>query len=186
MRLSARHRWWVWGALLMGALSLWIWGEPATDAVDAMVVQATRTPGAGVPPASPAPAMPRDRGEESLDQKSTTAPPKRLIPRSELVQSSMRPGHVDLFAGKSWTPVLPPPPPPAPVTPSAPALTYTVLGKLQQAGQWEVYLGQGERSLIAREGGELDGVYQVVKIQPPTMTVRYRPLGQLQQLMIGE
>jgi hypothetical protein len=93
---------------------------------------------------------------------------------------------VDLFSTRNWTP---PPPPAVAVSappPTAPPLPYTYAGKKQEAGQWEVYLTRGETSYIVRQGAGLDDTYVVERIEPPTMTLKYRPLGQQQNLTIGE
>lgn len=111
-----------------------------------------------------------------------------LVPRDVLVPAvPHRPG-VDLFASASWA--MPPmPPPQAPLveaSPTAPALPFTVLGKKLEAGQWEVYLAKGDQTLIVRQGDVIDGVYRVEKVEPPTLNLVYLPLGQSQNMEMGD
>ncbi|WP_022982034.1 hypothetical protein [Ideonella sp. B508-1] len=92
----------------------------------------------------------------------------------------------DIFAVRSWQPpppkVEPAPPPP----PTAPPLPFSFLGKKQQDGHWEVYLGTGSGFVVARQGEKLLDTYQVLRIEPPRLTLRYLPLQQEQSLDIGE
>lgn len=92
-----------------------------------------------------------------------------------------------LFDSQNWTPPPPPPPKPAPPPPpTAPPLPFTYLGKKIEDGVWEVYLSQGEQTLIARAQSTIDGIYRVESIQPPTLSLTYLPLNQTQTLTIGE
>lgn len=100
-------------------------------------------------------------------------------PRGDVPQHRPR-----LFAARSWDP------PPAPVKadpapPTAPPLPYVFLGKKFEAGHWEVFLGAGEQTQLARVGQTLDGKYRVERIAPPELTLTYLPLQQVQTLNIG-
>jgi hypothetical protein len=89
------------------------------------------------------------------------------------------------FARRDWTPPAPPSAPapvPAPVAPPPP---FAVIGKAVADGMWEVYLGQGERTHLVRIGTVIDGTWRVDAIAPPTLTLTYLPLNQVQQLNIG-
>jgi hypothetical protein len=94
-----------------------------------------------------------------------------------------------LFNSQSWTPPPPPPPPPqakiVPPPPMAPALSYTYLGKKIEDGVWEVYLARGEKTFIVRAHSILEGNYQVDSIVPPTLSLTYLPLKQVQRITIG-
>ena len=68
----------------------------------------------------------------------------------------------------------------------APALPFTVLGKKLEAGQWEVYLAKGDQTLIVRQGDVIDGLYRVEKVEPPTLNLVYLPLGQSQNMEMGD
>jgi hypothetical protein len=109
-----------------------------------------------------------------------------LIPREQLVGE---PGEgADVFGSHDWNPPPPPvqapkeAPPPAP---TAPPLPFTVLGKAAAQGGLEVYLARGDKTMIVKQGATIDGVYRVDSIAPPTMTLTYLPLNQVQQLNIG-
>ncbi|NHZ92121.1 hypothetical protein F2P45_24400 [Massilia sp. CCM 8733] len=76
-----------------------------------------------------------------------------------------------------------PPPPPPP--PSAPPLPFVYIGKAVGEGAWEVFLARGDKTYIVRNKMVIDGVYRVDAIAPPTLTLTYLPLNQVQQLNIG-
>lgn len=85
-------------------------------------------------------------------------------------------------------PPAPPPPPPqpeAPPQPTTPSAPYQVIGKQQSEGRWEVFLAQGDASLVAHAGERLDANWQVVSIRPPVMELEYVPNKQRQTLSIG-
>ncbi len=117
----------------------------------------------------------------------------RLAPRAALIgdgDDAMGRGQ-DVFGRRDWNP--PPPPPPAeseakalpPPPPSAPPLPFTYLGKAASAGSWEVFLAIGDKTYIVRDKMVIDGIYRVDAIAPPTLTLTYLPLNQVQQLNIG-
>ena len=92
-----------------------------------------------------------------------------------------------LFLNQSWTP--PPPPTPkalAPLPPTAPPLPFTFLGKKMEDSSWEIFLSDGDQTIIAKEKSVISGNYQVQSIRPPTMTLLYLPLKQMQTIHIGE
>lgn len=88
----------------------------------------------------------------------------------------------DLFARHSWTP---PPAPAAPVRPVPPAFGYTVLGKQFIDGRWEVFLSQGPRTLIVKQGDVIDGAFTVERIAPPAMTLAVARFDERQTVAIG-
>jgi hypothetical protein len=112
-----------------------------------------------------------------------------LQARETLIHDGQNPGRGDvLFNSRNWTPPPPPPPkvkPAPPPKPVAPPLTFTYLGKKLEDGVWEVYLARGESTYIARANETLDGIYRVEKITPPTLSLTYLPLKQVQRLTIG-
>lgn len=160
--------------LLAGAALLAIFGEKTPSGT--VLVRATR--GAGdVQPRPPAPQR-RVHPAESLE------PIVALIPRDELIPGTKGVHARDLFASS---------PPPRPVMQSAPVvvppapLPFRYIGKKQEGGVWEVYLGRGDdSSFIVRAGSTLDTGYRIDKIEPPTLTLTHLPTGQTQTLGIGE
>lgn len=95
-------------------------------------------------------------------------------------------GH-DLFAAHSFLP--PPPkvsvqagPPPAPV---APPLPFRYQGRMTEGSATVVFLAQGERMLVARQGDLLNNQYRVESVTPTAVTFMFEPLKQRQTLSIG-
>jgi hypothetical protein len=173
------------GAALVAAAGLVLLGDttsPDTEVAEP-VERAQRTP---TPPTAPVPAAVR------APQAADAGTILRLVPRSELIGEAGEAAFEgnDLFAGQNLNPPPPPPPepsgpPPPPPAPTAPPLPFTVLGKALADGAYEVYLAQGERTYVVRTNMVIDGMYRVDAIAPPTLTLTYLPLKQVQQLNIG-
>jgi len=146
--------------------------DPAQAVVEPAARQAPRRPHAV--PAAPAAA-------------ATPSPVLALLPRSELYDHIAGTGHASPFGSRDWTP----PPPAAPSADAAPAaavappLPFAYLGKALRGGQWEVYLAQGQTTVIVRAQTVIDGRYRVEAIAPPTLSLLYLPLNQMQQINIG-
>src|SRR5450830_1823966 len=100
-----------------------------------------------------------------------------LIPREQLVDGGTAAAG-SVFNAQNWTPPPPPPPKPAP-------LPFTFIGKAQEKGVWEVFMTRGAETLIVRPQMVVDGAYRIDSIAPPTMTMTYLPLKQVQQMNIG-
>lgn len=181
--------------LLVAAAWLALFGDktpvdaPSGEVVQAAAPRAGGRPGAGA--SSPASDAGRPAGSAAEKKTSTRLEVAALIARAQLIpavaeeQASREPR--DLFPSLSW---LPPPPipekPAKPPPPTAPPLPFVYLGKKLEAGQWEAYLGRGEEVFIVREGMTLTGLYRILEIRPPTMTLLYLPLQQSQTIPIGE
>ena len=169
---AARIRWGLWLALLVGLIGLLMSEDQAPAAAE--ISQPVPRTEARMPRPEPA----------ALHRDAALLLPA-VLPRTDLIRPRQPAGR-DPFALRNWTP---PPPPvvPAPLpAPTAPPLPYTYVGKKHEAGTLEVYLSRGERTLIVREGASLEGAYVVERIAPPTLSLRYQPLGQVQTLSIGE
>lgn len=178
MRFSARQRWLVLGALLAATLAAATWVRERTSAPGAEIVAAaeSRAP-AGAPAQtaadSEAPAVGLDKLESRELGKATrdpfaTAPPRKAT-RQPRVETRPAPAAV-----------APPPPP------SAPPLPFVYMGKLIAEGDLSIFLLQGERNLIVREGDTIDSLYRVERISDAGVTLLYLPLNQRQTIVIGE
>lgn len=98
----------------------------------------------------------------------------------------------DLFEGRSWVPkpvpaavpaapiVVPPPP-----KPTAPALPFAYIGRLEEEGaKTVVYLQRGERLLEVGTGDVVDGDYRVEALTEDELVLVFLPLGEKQSLRI--
>ncbi|OGB21141.1 MAG: hypothetical protein A3I66_10135 [Burkholderiales bacterium RIFCSPLOWO2_02_FULL_57_36] len=91
-----------------------------------------------------------------------------------------------LFANQTWTPPPPPPPKPLPPPPpTAPPLPFTYLGKKIEDGIWEAYLARDDQTFIVRDKTVIENTYRVDSIKPPTLSLTYLPLNQVQTVTIG-
>ncbi len=186
-----RRRWWIWLPLLALAMWLAVFGDktPVTQVDRRGIAQPPISPPAPPPPPRSIPTTPT--GAAKLVAPTGLAPLHPLMARDRLILASLAkdPPRRDLFVSRSWSPPLPPtrvPPPAVAVTPRAPALPFVFIGKTFDGSTWEVYVAQGEKSHVLREGGLIDNTYRVDKIAPPLLSVTYLPLGQAQTLAIGE
>ncbi|MBN8455494.1 hypothetical protein [Accumulibacter sp.] len=158
-------------------------GEPADGVVQPTPARGRSPAGArATAPAESRPMVARSGAGKSPSTTEVAA----LIPRDQLIPTAGDDQATrDLFPSLSWTP---PPPKELPLPkakPVAPPIPFAYLGKKLEGGQWEVYLGRGDEVLIVREGMDLAGTYQVKSIKPPTLTLLYLPLKQLQTVAIG-
>lgn len=177
-------------------------GKPAattSGAVAAATPVATATVTASGAAAAPTPAAPAASvsGNAVAPRSASSGkglPPVailRLTPRSALVGESAEATFAageGIFQGHNWNPPPPPPPPVSnapPPPPMAPPLPYTVIGKALADGAWEVYLARADKTYVARPQTIIDGSYRVEKITPPSMSITYLPLNQVQQINIG-
>ncbi|QBE62500.1 hypothetical protein [Pseudoduganella lutea] len=182
--MKSRHV--LMGAALVVAVGLAVFGDNAPENDVAEPVERAQVP-----------AAQQVRAPRTAAREGATPPASgailRLIPRAELIGATGEgafKGGDGVFAGQNLNPPPPPPeaprgPPPPPPAPTAPPLPFTVLGKGVADGAWEVYLARPDRTYIARVGTVIDGMYRIDTIAPPTLTVTYLPLNQVQQLNIG-
>lgn len=177
------------GAVLVIAAGLVLFGDtkPDTDVAEAVERPATATP-------APARVAARNTGSNPAAARNAAQETAigRLIPREQLIGATGDDafgGSGGVFAGQNLNPAPVAAeqagPPPAPQAPTAPPLPFTVLGKGVANGAYEVYLARAERTYVVQAGTVIDGMYRVDAIAPPTLTITYLPLKQVQQLNIG-
>jgi len=158
-----------------------------------LVVFGDKTPATSIaePVARPAPS--RSAGVATTEQatdksgKDSERTILALVPRSVLLDRTDGAADSTLFGNQTWTPpppVLPPVKPPPPPPPMAPALPFTYIGKKLEGNHWEIYLAQGEQTVIAREKEIIGGLYRVDAIKPPVISLTYLPLKQVQTLTL--
>lgn len=168
---------------LAGAAALVIFGDKTPSSEVAEAVE-RKAPAARPAPAAAAAPASKGKGDVAI---------ARLLPREELIGDAGDGAFKSkdgVFGGQTWNPPPPPPPPqdlkpPPPPPPTAPPLPFQVLGKAAADGQWEVYLVRGEQTFVVRKGSTIEGTYRVDAIAPPTMSLTYLPMNQVQQLHIG-
>jgi hypothetical protein len=182
MKLDTRQRWLLLGGLLAATLAAAAWvgdraAKPETDLVVASEPAKAPRSSASLARAGTKDEAPqvnleklksRDVGKASRDPFALPMPragkPKPPAPAVPAVQ-----------------PVAAPPPPP----PTAPPLPFTYMGKLISGNDVAVFLTQGERNLVVREGETIDSSYRVERIAEGAITLTYLPLNQRQTIQIG-
>lgn len=158
--------------------------EPAPRATNANNANNDHTAGA---PLAAAPNPPAARGTDAPAAGARDPLILALLPRAHLIDGApSAASNGVLFTSQSWTPAPPPPPKPAPPpAPTAPPLPFVYLGKKVEDNQWEVYLARAEQTYIVREQTIIESVYRIDAIKPPTLSLTYLPLNQVQILTIG-
>jgi hypothetical protein len=189
------------GAALLAAAGLAFFGDktPSSDIAEPAEHGAARVAGVGATASGSdttghdAPVRAAAPARASASATAAAEPAiLALQPRAELIGEAgeaIFDGKDGLFLSQNW---LPPPssvakagPPPAPPAPVAPPLPFVYIGKAAGDGSWEVYLVKANKTYVVRKQTLIDGVYRVESISPPTMTITYLPLNQVQQLNIG-
>jgi hypothetical protein len=195
----------VMGAALLGAAWLAFFADKSSDVAEvapAVDARARATPSAATgesmaaaAPTNPPPTKPDDLARTGGSTAGgavggVAAARVTILPLRERPPYEPRRGDAELperrvFGASSWDP-----PPPkvvaAPVQPEqAPPLPYTYIGKKLEDGVWEVYLALGDDVRVVRPHSQLDAKYRVDAIQPPTLSLTYLPLKQVQTLNIG-
>ena len=181
MKLHARQRWILLGGLLAATLAAAAWvGDRAAS--DPELVAASEADSNAAPSRS------------SRDDAATRPPQLNL---EKLRSRELGTASRDPFAvrkprmQKPGPPVQAPPPAqvvaaPPPPPPSAPPLPFTYMGKLVEGDDVVVFLSQGERNLVARQGETIDSIYRVERIAEGAITLTYLPLDQRQTIVIGD
>ncbi len=159
--------------VLVAALLIFGGDKPSTDVVESQPSHAEETVERKVSATSERAAA----SEKVLSLRRRAAPSASLqIPDGEVPH---------LFAAQNWNPPPPKVVPAPPAPPTAPPLPYAYIGKKLEAGQWEVFLSSGDDIRVVKANTLIDGAYRVSDIRPPTLTLTYLPLNQVQQINIG-
>lgn len=183
--VPGNKRWWLWLPLLGVGAWLALFGDksPVTGVALSLPTNARSASESGI--------TATEQTETSL--AVAAASPLALQSRAQLFGKTTetvaadKPARRDLFATRTWNPPPPSPPPSASaISPAAPPLPFTFVGKKLEDDTWEVYLARGEQAYIAREGQVLESHWRVDKIAPPSLSFVYVPLGQVQSLSIGD
>lgn len=135
-----------------------------------------------------APVIERTTQNVSSDSNKAKRTPEILAlqDRATLFGGAHNSSGKRLFGSQNWMPpALPPPKPAPPPPPMAPPLPFTYIGKKFEGSKWEVYFTHGDQIHIVHENAIVEDIYRIDSIKPPTMTITYLPLQQVQTLTIG-
>lgn len=176
MKLSNRQRWMVLGGLLTATLAAAGWlgeedAEPAAPSTRVARVETRR------------PATQQEPVQVNVDKlkgRNLGAPVR------DPFDVPARPRQKPKPAAPAPVVVAPSPSPPPPAPPSAPPLPFVYMGKLENGGATTVFLIQGDRNLVVKEGEVIDQTYRVDRVTSTDITLVYLPLGQRQVMALGE
>jgi len=177
---------------LLGSAWLSIFGNTASDVEVALPIAAS-TRGAGaqasVSRGSPTAEAAQAVAGSPVTKEQAQPGEQRILalrPRAELiVERDIGGAERRLFSATNWAPPVVKAKPVDPPLPVAPPLPFAYLGKQLVGGQLEVYVTRGDRVLALRNQTVIEGTYRVESIAPPTMSLTYLPLNQIQKLPIG-
>jgi hypothetical protein len=177
VKLPPYQRWLILGGLLMATLAAAAWMYDNAEEANSKGVTIVRTEArrAATPSRS---ASRHEPSQVSLDKLKSRRPGE--VVRDPFAVNLPHPKKPKL-AGAALPPAVAPPPPP-----SAPPVPFTYMGKLLSGQDAAVFLTQGERNLVVREGDTIDAVYRVEHIADSGITLVYLPLDQRQTIFIGE
>ncbi len=173
MKMGARQRWTALISLLMLALTAAAWvRESEKDSVAEVVEAPVRT---SRPPRAAQPAR----------------PPAERVALEKLRTHALDANNADPFAARSWRKPVPLPAPgrevsAPPPPPTAPTLPFVYMGKLVSDEANAVFLIQGERNLVVREGDVIDSLYRVDRFADTKILLTHLPTGIQQTLVTGE
>lgn len=181
MQLSEGKRKLVLGVLLCATLAATIWVNQNDDAMPEVVTLARL-----------------EMSTNSNDSSPTSGPIPELNLKTLQSRKEVKEAESDieingsLFAVKSW---IPPSPAPAqlqptqavitPPVPTAPALPFTYMGKMEDNGQMTVYLVSGEQAYSVSVGDTIDESYKIENIEAGQVVFTYLPMSIKQTLKIG-
>lgn len=142
--------------------------------------------------------------ESVANHSQTTSTSKQLELNLEILQSRIALKetdkdpeiNTDLFAAKSWNSAPPLPTPqissavsikktPNPITPVAPHLPFSYMGKMERDGNLIIYLSAGESAYSVGIGDTIEDAYRVEKIETGQVIFTYLPTAITQTLKIG-
>ena len=143
-----------------------------------------------------------NRGPASADPRARTADMASARPLAIAVERldrsrAMPMPAADPFAQASWTPAAiaaaetaarvrreAATPTPLPPPPTAPPLPFTFVGRLLDGEREQVFLNQGQTTVIAFVGETIDTLYRVDRLDDDAVHFTFLPLNQQQVLAI--
>lgn len=179
--MKSRHILLACGVTFAGWLA--IFGDKTSDDDIAMPVERSSIP-ASPPSSSIQLGSTRTNTSSSGDKSGKLPHILALQSRETLIGEMDADQPASLFASQSWTPPPPPPTPAPAVAPTAPPLPFKYLGKQKEEEEWQVFLGREDMTFIVKKNDVIGGLYKVQDIAPPSLTLLYLPLNQMQSLTI--
>lgn len=138
---------------------------------------------------------------ETQDQAppvATQAPARPLLAQADQAvagapRDSAAAASGNLFPAQQWTPPpaaapvieAPEVSEPVPTAPTAPELPFQFVGSLNDRNDLQVFLQNGEKLYVVRQGDVIDDLYRLDRVTPTELSLVYLPLHQSQTLFVG-
>ena len=171
MKLAPRQ--WLLLAVLSVTLGATLWTAWNGDETDTVQV-ATRAP-------STSGHQSRPRTSAAAVKAANTA----TLDIDRLKRTPWQDSDRNLFSGGQAAAQTTAAPQAAQQMPVIPPVPFTYVGKLEDHGEYTVFLSMGNKN-ISVKNGDVVGDWKVKAITPPRMILSYQPLGADVPLMIGE
>ncbi len=182
MKLDARQRWPLLGGLLAATLAAAAWVGDRSAGPETDLVAASEPGKASRSSANLARTGTKDESPQvNLEKLKSRHPGKASRDPFALPRPRVAKPGLPVPAAPAVQSVAAPPSPP-----TAPPLPFTYMGKLMSGNDVAVFLVQGERNLVVREGETIESSYRVERIADDAITLTYLPLNQRQTILIGE
>ena len=173
------RRAWIYACAIV-ALAVALLTRPEADpSIVQPVAHSPRIP-MGAAGGSASGAQPRSGG-----QAGSVAVAEQLLalrPREKLAGRLDERASAPMFSARSWAPVQVMDSRPA--KPAPPPLPFTYVGKQRVGDAWQVFIADKEELRIVKVADVIAQQYKVLAIDPPTMTLDYLPLHEVQQLRL--
>lgn len=192
---KSRHMRMGWGLALAATLvAVWFAPAPQDDSVALTSRVARIQPPIHPQGISAAMMSPKDSGVSTVVPKSSeksVAPVQVLRIRDRSYSENE---ELSIFGKAAWerssgaanaSPTELVPPQALPVSRTAPALPFRVMGRYEDSGKSVVFLLQADQSWVVREGDTFAETYKVERIASNAIHLRYLPLNEVQVLEMG-
>jgi len=131
--------------------------------------------------------------EQALEALAAQAPAKAVAAPTQGRTQATRAASRNLFPSQRWgaAPTLakvteqPVQAAPQAVLPTAPALPFQFIGRLDDRQDRQVFLQHGEKLYVVRQGDVIDDTYRIEQISATELSLVYLPLHLSQTLSVG-
>jgi hypothetical protein len=173
------RRAWIYACAVV-ALTVAVLTQSGADSLIVQPVARNPRPPSGAAATSTGSAPPRSGGQAGTAEVAEQL--LALLPREKFVDRLDERAFAPMFSARSWAPVQVMDS--KPTKPAPPPLPFTYVGKQRVGDAWQVFIADKEELRIVKVADVIAQQYKVLAINPPTMTLDYLPLHEVQQLRL--